>query len=57
MLTLRRIFLRQNRLAILLIALALCLKAAVPAGFMAEAVNGSITVRICNGQSHGVRAL
>ena len=54
MFDLRRILLRQNRLALLLIALALCLKAAVPAGFMAEAANGSITVRICDGQSHGV---
>ncbi|MBO9498910.1 MAG: hypothetical protein J7496_13590 [Novosphingobium sp.] len=53
MFDLRRILLRQNRLALLLIALALCLKAAVPAGFMAEAANGSITVRICDGQSHG----
>ena len=46
-----RTFLRDHRwLAMLLIALALCVKALVPAGFMIGQQANAFAIEICNGQ-------
>lgn len=45
---LRRLFLRHPHAAAALVALALLLKIAVPAGFMPMAQGGQIVVKLCN---------
>ncbi len=46
-----RAFIRDHRrLAILLVVLALCLKAIVPAGFMVSAGGKSLAITVCDGR-------
>jgi hypothetical protein len=47
MFALRAFFLSHRSLAALLVAVALCMKALVPAGYMLENQTRSITVQIC----------
>lgn len=47
----RSILLRHRRLAALLLALTLCLKALVPAGYMMDSGSSTLTMRICDGQT------
>lgn len=54
MASLRQSLLRHRRLAALFLALALCLKALVPAGYMAATDGGRITVTICHGADAAV---
>ena len=53
MATLRQTLLRHRRLAALLVALALCLKALTPNGYMIGTEGGQFTVMICNGADAG----
>ncbi len=50
----RRFFPRHQYFAAVLLALALCLKAVVPTGYMVDASGTSLTIRICDGQSNRV---
>ena len=43
----RALFLHNRRLAVLLVALALCMKAFVPAGYMLDGHASVLTVHIC----------
>lgn len=47
----RHLLLRHRALAALLLALALCLKAVVPMGYMVDASGATFTMRICDGQT------
>ncbi|OJW66533.1 MAG: hypothetical protein BGO57_16305 [Sphingomonadales bacterium 63-6] len=48
---LRVLLMRHRRFAALLLALALCLKALVPMGYMLDATGATLTMRICDGQT------
>lgn len=48
---LRLLLMRHRHLAALLLALALCLKAVVPVGYMVDATGATLTLRICDGQT------
>lgn len=49
MASLRQTLLRHCRFATLLVVLALCLKAVMPAGYMAVSEGGRITITVCHG--------
>ena len=50
---LRHFLLRHRHFAALLLVLALCLKAVVPAGYMVDATEtGEVTLSICGGQAN-----
>lgn len=53
----RAYFLKHQRLAFALVALALLVKAIVPAGFMVMPTNGTIMVSVCSGQGPQMVAL
>jgi hypothetical protein len=50
---LRSFFTRHHRLALVLVALALCLKVLVPTGFMIGTQGNTITVLVCHDASAG----
>lgn len=54
---LRAFFLKHQRLAVLLVALALATKAVIPAGFMLMPSNGTIVVSVCSGQGPDMVAM
>ncbi|WP_395329401.1 DUF2946 family protein [Novosphingobium sp. BL-8H] len=51
--TLRHFFRARPELAALLLALALCLKAVVPAGYMPTTQGSTLTVELCSGSTPG----
>jgi hypothetical protein len=58
MLSLRALIRENRRLALALLVLAFCIKAAIPAGFMVSSSGSSaITVTICSDVSNGLRQL
>ena len=53
----RLLLARHARLAALLLALALCVRALVPTGYMIEGQGGAITVALCDASSQTARAI
>ncbi len=53
----RAFFLKHYRLALLLVAVALAMKAVVPTGFMVTPSNGTVMVSICSGQGQQMVAM
>lgn len=53
----RALIRKHSQLALLLVALALCVKALVPQGYMVMPSNGTIMVSICSGQGPQMVAL
>lgn len=53
----RAMIIRHAKLAAVLLALVLCMRAAVPAGYMVGDEAGTLTVSVCSGVAHGPRSI